>query len=488
MANEHYKPTFTFTPDTVAVGEQIVFEHDAIEGAFDGIPTKSQLASGSPNHVVAGGTADAIVISAPQGAWTTYVGKDGYEFAFQVAENNTAAVTIDVDGLGAVQLNRSDGAALQAEDLVASGTINAVFNESAGSFYVKHSVPSYIFDHVANAPAASETGIVKATGVGFEGTVVDGDAVYWVAGNNHFAKAIADGTDAQELVGIADVTNSKTEMSGVMSSLRSGLTSGAVYYLSDSVAGSISTTKSAMRVGVARTTAALFINIEAVAREPSVDYQEFTSSGTWVKPANAISVYVEAVGAGSGGSNVVLAASTTIGAGGGGGGGWSAKTLDAAIVPSSVPVTIGGGGLGGAIGSANNGAEGGGSSFGSLVTGEGGGATTGRGGGQGRGRYLASSSGTILDNSHYDCGSGSAYARAAGDCVYGGAGGGGSENTTQRAGGVSQFDGNGGDGNDALNVVGGAGAQPGGGGGGTTNNGGGGDGGDGIVRVWSNLK
>lgn len=310
MANEHYAPTFAFTPDTVAVGEQIVFEHAAIEVAFDGLPTKAQLASGSPNHVVAGGTADAIVISAPQGAWTTYTGKDGYEFTFQVAGNNTTAVTINVDGLGAVALSRSDGAALQADDLVATGPVAVTYNESASVFYVKHSVPSYISDQAANAPAASETGIVKATGVAFEGTVVDGNAVYWDGGNNRFARAIADGSVAQELIGIADVTNAKVEMSGVLSSLTSGLVSGTAYYLSNSVAGGLTTGKTPVRAGIARTAASLFINIEAAGSENLHDAAPTTITASTTLTSTSSKVQI--VNGNATDINITLPSATTL--------------------------------------------------------------------------------------------------------------------------------------------------------------------------------
>ena len=269
MANSYYTRTNGFAAGTKAKGEHVRTELDNVVVGFDLLPTPGQFESGSLNYITPGGTADAITLAAPQGAWTTYTGKDGYEFTLQIVTTNGGPLTVNVDGLGAVQLKRSDAAALQAGDLTAKMFIDIVYDESAGFFYVKQSVASFISDQAANAPAASETGIVKATGAAFEGTVSDGDAVYWDAGNNRYAKAISDGTTRQNAVGIADVTSAKVELSGVMSALMTGLNPGDYYYLSPTVAGQITTLFSVTKMGVARTTTALFIDIGAAAAPSS---------------------------------------------------------------------------------------------------------------------------------------------------------------------------------------------------------------------------
>ncbi|RLE28789.1 MAG: hypothetical protein DRJ61_15780 [Acidobacteria bacterium] len=260
MANDYYTRVKTFSTGTKAKGTDVASELDLIVTGLDLFPSSARVNSGNTNYVAAGGTADALTITNPGTTWTTYTGKDGHVFNLQIAANNTGAVTIAVDGLSTVTVARGDGASLQAADLIAGAFIDICYNESVGDFLVKQSVASIVADQVVGAPAASETGIVKVTSAAFEGTVSDGDAVYWDSGNTRYAKAVADGTAAQRAVGFADVTNAKVELSGVMSSLTSGLTAGATYYLS-TTAGAISTTMSSVFMGEARTTSALLINI-----------------------------------------------------------------------------------------------------------------------------------------------------------------------------------------------------------------------------------
>ncbi len=116
----------------------------------------------------------------------------------------------------------------------------------------------------------------------------------------------------------------------------------------------------------------------------SANLQEFTSSGTWTKPAGANFVMVEVWGAGGGGGSgrrISTASTTTnqgaIGGGGGGGGSYFYQLYKASDVGGSVTVTVGAGGSGGASQTVDNtnglaGSAGGSSSFGSVLSTRGG--------------------------------------------------------------------------------------------------------------------
>jgi hypothetical protein len=100
----------------------------------------------------------------------------------------------------------------------------------------------------------------------------------------------------------------------------------------------------------------------------------FTSSGTFTKATYSWlrAIRVRCVGGGGGGGGVTAtAAGDFVASGGGGGGGYAESFItDIAGLASSVTVTRGAGGNGGAAG-ANAGASGGNSSFGSAVIGNG---------------------------------------------------------------------------------------------------------------------
>jgi hypothetical protein len=93
--------------------------------------------------------------------------------------------------------------------------------------------------------------------------------------------------------------------------------------------------------------------------------QEFTTSGTWTKPAGATFVMVEALGAGGAGAGSTGTNNNSQAGAGGGGGAYLYMIFKATDLTSTVSVTIGAGGV--AVAN-NNGGDGGITTFGSYLT------------------------------------------------------------------------------------------------------------------------
>lgn len=82
----------------------------------------------------------------------------------------------------------------------------------------------------------------------FEATVSDGDVVYWNATYSKYYKAIANGTEAQKVSGIADVTEARVIVSGLTPTGVS-LNTGDPIYLSSSTAGKMTSTNTGILIG-----------------------------------------------------------------------------------------------------------------------------------------------------------------------------------------------------------------------------------------------
>ncbi|PPC95732.1 MAG: hypothetical protein CTY32_08625 [Methylotenera sp.] len=118
---------------------------------------------------------------------------------------------------------------------------------------------------------AEKTDFLSIATTVFEASVTDGEAVYWDSANSRFDEAIADGTNKQNMIGFADVTNGRVILMGAYSGQLSGLTPVVKYYLSGTVAGAITATvptNNGVSVGVAKSATEIFVDVDASGAVP----------------------------------------------------------------------------------------------------------------------------------------------------------------------------------------------------------------------------
>ena len=382
----------------------------------------------------------------------------------------------------------------------------------------------YVLDNITGGTVAFDTQTVAGNA---GEAVADGDLVYFKTSDQEWYLTDADTAATVEGVQLGIALGTGSDGAAITGGIlvnglytTTGLTAGSEYYASNT-AGEYTTSAgtTSRKIGIALSTTKLFLYpsnpqtvtsnekaalagggdfgtpstsnkflTEDYASANSVDVQEFTSSGTWTKPASGKRVFVQLWGAGGSGG---VATSGDYG-GGGGGGGYIEKMFDIDELGTTEAVTIGAGGAAVAANQNTLGNAGGLSTFGSLLTAYGGGGGLGSttsgdvAGGGGAGPFgnggtattatagAAGSPGTPLGGTGgvslttgTDAlfgGGGGSRANAGRKGYYGGGGGGGiGGGSTTIAGGISMLAGNGGAGKEDESAV--AGSQPGGGGG-----------------------
>lgn len=167
-----------------------------------------------------------------------------------------------------------------------NGTYEGLYRSRVGSNTSLPTVTANWFEILITG--SSSLVIPNAT---FETSVSNGGWVYYDAENSRFDEALANGTNTQNVIGIADVTNSQVFIAGEITGLVSGLTTNVPYYLSTSSAGTITSAlpaTNAVRVGTSRSATSFHINInfaqpsatESIAGISEIATQAETDAGT----------------------------------------------------------------------------------------------------------------------------------------------------------------------------------------------------------------
>lgn len=153
MANNYYSPT-AIVAQTKARSSQENADRTAVETAFDRLPTRASMDAGSVWFVSDTGAANVYAVAMQKTA-ASYT--DGMSFTMKVANTNTGACTVNVDGLGAKAIKLTNGADPAAGDLTDGDFQTLVYDADAGYFRIISLVRSVI-----NGQASMSDAEIKA--------------------------------------------------------------------------------------------------------------------------------------------------------------------------------------------------------------------------------------------------------------------------------------------------------------------------------------
>lgn len=125
MSNDYFNDTSAAADFTRARAAQVNDVSAAVEASFDLLPNLTTFKAIAAKAVSAGGTGNAVTIANtfPQTAYNL-----GNRIAFLATATNTAAVTVNVDGLGVKSLKAHDGTALTAGGVTSGSIYEAIYN------------------------------------------------------------------------------------------------------------------------------------------------------------------------------------------------------------------------------------------------------------------------------------------------------------------------------------------------------------------------
>ena len=160
VTNPYYEFDPSFIPGTKARSEDVNVQYQNIQNAFDLLPGSSDaLTTGTATFAPESGSGNAYVVTMPD---TRIAEADGDEIVFFATHTNTAAATINVDGLGAKAIVTATGVALAANDLLDGIAYTVRYDATNTRYQLMTPNASYLVDSQAAAVAAAADAVAAA--------------------------------------------------------------------------------------------------------------------------------------------------------------------------------------------------------------------------------------------------------------------------------------------------------------------------------------
>lgn len=167
MSNTYYTAPATPTAFSRAKAAAMRAQFEAIEAAFDLLPSLRSVFDGSGNYVVAGGTANALTATGNDSI-DSYA--DGLTVKVKLTSTNIGAATLNLNALGAIAIQSNAGVALTGGELVLGSVVELTY--VSGVFRMAATGPAGPTG--ADGPSGGRT-VLSGAGNPVGGQGVDGD-------------------------------------------------------------------------------------------------------------------------------------------------------------------------------------------------------------------------------------------------------------------------------------------------------------------------
>lgn len=162
MSNDFFNHTDRLTPGVTARSSDVNGLFDSVAQGFDLLPSVAAIRYSTSNFATASGTDNYTVTLSP--VLAEYY--DGMELAIRVSNTNTGAASVNVNGLGARSIYRSDGSPLGIGDILADSVTVLRYDLATISFWIVSNIPALANEAAASA-AEAEVWAQQANPTGF---------------------------------------------------------------------------------------------------------------------------------------------------------------------------------------------------------------------------------------------------------------------------------------------------------------------------------
>jgi hypothetical protein len=234
MSNDYFNHSNPQARNTLARAETVNATNDEIVAGFDKLPAELALKQDRVTYATDTGAANAYVVTLTH-APASYVA--GLRVSMKVANANTGASTVNVNGLGVKSIKRFNGAALAANDLMVGAVVDLRYD---GANFI-----------LASQHGASETNAAASATAAAASTAAAADSASAAASSATAASGSATAASASQAAAATSATNAASSEAAASASATAAAASEAAASSSASTASTAASSASASATNAA---------------------------------------------------------------------------------------------------------------------------------------------------------------------------------------------------------------------------------------------